>query len=383
MTDRVRLEAEGALLERLVDKALAEGVRFTQIRRIDRRRLWLETDSSGARSVLALLEAYHLSGRVVGVSGWPRLMKRLRARWTLLAGILICAGLLAAFSSFVWRLEITELSGEPVAREVYRALEEWGVCLPLDRRKVDAALLRLRLMSRFPQYGYVGVRESGATLRIELARAHDAPPVYELDAGRDLVAAQDGVVLRVTVLSGTAAVQPGDTVRKGQLLIRGEERVSREETRGICALGEVIARVWYEGACTLPLREREVFRTGRESRESALSLLSWRHTLLEGEAFDRCEQTTRDVPLGGVFLPLKLVETTRYEIRERQRELPLEEIRRQAAELAALQARAQIGPGEEACGAWTDYTMEESALTARAVVEVRAQIAATRPSSQE
>ena len=71
MTDRVRIEAEGLFLERFVDRALEAGVRFSLIRRLDERHVLLETDSPGAREVLALLEAYHLRGRVAGTAGWP------------------------------------------------------------------------------------------------------------------------------------------------------------------------------------------------------------------------------------------------------------------------------------------------------------------------
>lgn len=378
MTDWVRVEAEGALLERFVQRALSEGVRFSRIWRVDRRRMTLETDSSGAKTVLALLETYHMRGRVVGLSGRPALLKRLRARWTLLSGVLICAGLLAAYSAFVWRIDLRSVSGEAVAPEVQLALEEWGLTCPLRRQEVDAQLLRLRLLSRFPQYSYVGVRQRGAVLRIELASAEEAPEVRDLEAARDLVAARDGVVLRVTVLSGAAAVSPGDAVQKGQLLIRGEERVSKEETRGIRADGEVLARVWYEGECTLSLLDQEAEYTGRVSRQSRLEIGSWQWPLCEGEAFEHCTEETHETPLGGLLLPLKQVETTRREILLRQTRRAPEEAAADACAQALERAQAQLQPGEEEIDRWTGYTLAGDTLTARAVIEVQTQIQSAR-----
>ena len=383
MTDRVRIEAEGLFLERFVDRALEAGVRFSLIRRLDERHVLLETDSPGAREVLALLEAYHLRGRVAGTAGWPRLRGRLKARWTLLCGLLICAGLLAAFSGFVWRVEVADRSGAPVNAEVLDALEDWGAHLPMRRRDVDTQLIRLRLLSRFPEYSYAGVRVSGATLRVELVRADAEPEVYDLAASRDLVALEGGVVLSVTVLDGAAAVQPGDTVQKGQLLIRGEERVSKEETRGVRARGEVMARVWRESECTLPLWREETAFTGRVSRGSTLALGGYQWTLTGAESFEHFEEETRELPLGGMFAPLRLIDRTRRETVLRRAACDPAQVEAQARELALQGARAQLLPGEEEVAFSAERTVDGDTLTVRVLLEARAQIAGGRGERRE
>lgn len=383
MTDRVRIEAEGLFLERLVEKALEAGVRFSLIRRLDERHMLLETDSPGAREVLALLETYRLRGRVAGTAGWPVLKGRLKARWTLLCGLLICAGLLAAFSGFVWRFEVADRSGAPVNAEVLDALREWGAHLPMRKRDVDAQLIRLRLLSRFPEYSYAGVRVSGATLRVELARADAEPEVYDLAASRDLVALRDGVVLSVTALDGAAAVQPGETVRRGQLLIRGEERVSKEETHGVRARGEVMALVWYEAECTLPLWREETAFTGRVSRGTTLALGGYQWTLTEAEPFASCLEEVRELPLGGMFAPLRLIERTCRETILRRVSCDPAQVEVQARELALQGARAQLLPGEEETAVSCTRTVDGSTLTVRVLLEARAQIAGSRGEQRE
>ncbi len=213
---------------------------------------------------------------------------------------------------------------------------------------------------------------------METAQEHPAPALYDADAARDLVASRDAVVLDITVRSGIAAVRVGDTVRRGQLLIRGEERVSKEETRGLSALGEVLGRAWYEGECTLPRTSEERVRTGRRSSESRLSLMGWSLPLSEGEAFPEAEEQREELPLVGLFLPLKIVRTTRYETVSRQVAPGEGELARRAAEAAMRLATAQLSPEDEIMDAWTDYTAGAQSLTARAVVEVRTDIAVPR-----
>ena len=79
-----------------------------------------------------------------------------------------------------------------------------------------------------------------------------------LETARDLVAACDGVIVSVNAQSGEAAVEAGDTVRKGDVLIRGEERAGAEETRGISARGEVVARTWVEAEADVSLVRLEL-----------------------------------------------------------------------------------------------------------------------------
>ena len=110
----------------------------------------------------------------------------------------------------------------------------------------------------------MGAHLRGVRLLVEAVPEVSAPAVYDVDAARDLVSDRDGIVLSAEARSGALCVQPGDAVRRGQLLIRGEEQATKEETRPIAALGEVIVRAWFTGEAALPLARRRSRYTGRQ-----------------------------------------------------------------------------------------------------------------------
>ncbi len=378
MYEGVRIRVRGRMPERFVQKALSAGACFHEIDRRQIRVVELVTDPAGAKKVLALAEEYGLEAETVALTGLSALRQAVRRRVGLLCGVFLCSALVMLYSRYYWRVEVVSLDGTGGQARVEEALAALGAKPGTRRDSLDPDLLRAQLRRDLPELCYVGVRARGAVLRVETAREHPAPALYDADAARDLVASRDAVVLDITVRSGIAAVRVGDTVRRGQLLIRGEERVSKEETRGLSALGEVLGRAWYEGECTLPRTSEERVRTGRRSSESRLSLMGWSLPLSEGEAFPEAEEQREELPLVGLFLPLKIVRTTRYETVSRQVAPGEGELARRAAEAAMRLATAQLSPEDEIMDAWTDYTAGAQSLTARAVVEVRTDIAVPR-----
>ena len=232
------------------------------------------------------------------------------------------------------------------------------------------------------EYSFVGVRLEGVRLLIEAAPAVPEPELYALSNARDLVAGCDGVVISVNVQSGAACVKPGDTVMRGQPLIRGEERVTKEKTRSIAALGEVVARTWVVGEASAPLGRTESVRTGRSSVSAGLRLLSFAWPLREGETYSSQEEEIEILPIGGLFLPLEIHRTTAVETAEHTIEADESALRRALAVLAWSEANlrwTQDCPEGTPTDRWLEYTRDaQGNLRARAVCELNSNIAVTR-----
>ena len=122
MTDRVTMTVSGRFPERFVERTLARGARFEEIRCEGPRKLRLAASAADARAVGALAGELGLRARVIRRVGWPVWLDRAKARGTLAAGLLLCAALVAAFAGRVWRVDVTALEGAlPPADEVDQA----------------------------------------------------------------------------------------------------------------------------------------------------------------------------------------------------------------------------------------------------------------------
>lgn len=384
MNGDVRMEAEGLMLERLIVRCLREGAAFRRICRTGPRKISIETDPDSAAIFSALCERFSIPCRIVSRRGRNAMLCRLRRRATLLAGILTCIACMSLFLNRIWLIDVELTGGRTGDTSVIEeTLASLNIVPGMPSGALDPALLEEKLAAASPDYSFVGVRLQGVRLLVEASPAVPTPGLYDLANAGDLVAERDGVILSVNVLSGEACVQPGDTVIRGQVLIRGTERISKEEKHGISALGSVIARTWCEGTAAANPTVLRTVRTGKNSCASELRLFRFAWPILDGETYPEQETETEILPIGGLFLPLEIVRTTSYETRTRTVSMDREILRNALARLAFADAGVKLNRSHpddcEIADRWIEYTTDAAGLlTARAVYETHTDIAVTR-----
>ena len=384
MNRDIRLRVEGSLLERLIQRALREGASFARIRRIDKRVILVDADEHSAEILTKLCERFWLDCRVLRRGGSAAFMDTLRRRWTIAPGLLLCALVCALFLSRIWMVDVV-FTGPSAASGDERAIRECladnGVAVGMAASAVDTNLLQAELMAEAGDFSFIGVRRQGVRLLVEASPEVAAPELYELDYARDLVAARDGVVESINVHSGQACVQPGDTVRAGQVLIRGEEDLTKEETTPVGALGEVIARCWYEGSAEGEVSRVALRRTGKTDMESTLTLLGFSLPLTDCDGYASEDLGLEILPVGGLFLPLEIRRTVHYETAPVREETDAAQLEARLAALAQAEARSKLardGIDWNDASAWTDAQRNGNTLRVRAVYEIYTDIAVTR-----
>lgn len=377
MNGDVRLRVEGLMLERLMERALSDGARFKTVTRIGAHTVEITTDSAGEKILAELCERFSLPMRVIRRGGGTGMRAKMRV--SALIGVVVCMACTLACLSRVWRIDIRAAREAAIDERALRAcLEELGVRPGIARSGVDTDGLELQLRALLPEYSFIGVRLQGVRLLLEAAGEEPAPDTFDISDSRDLIASRSGVIVSINVRAGEACVQAGDTVVKGQTLIRGVERVSREEKRRVAALGEVVARVWETGEARCARLERVQTPTGRTRDAAELQMGSYRWPIEQSAPFENEWRSTERLPVGGLFVPLELVKTHAAEMQAEMVERDPDALKYALSTLAQAEARAGMGAlsPERAWIEWIEAENEE--LTARAVIEARVNIAVPR-----
>ena len=389
MRSEVTLRAECLMPEKLLERSLEQGARFDAVRLDGNHGLIVDCDAASAEILLNQCDRFHLRAEVLSRRGRGAFLEYAAKRRTLPVGLLLCGLLCWMFLGRIWMIDIA-FSGNAARRgdaaALRKALSAEGI-RPGMERHVDLESLGERLRADAGDYSYVGARLHGVRLLVEAVPEVPSPSLYDVDAARDLVSDRDGIVVSAEARSGELCVQPGDTVRRGQLLIRGEEKLSKEETRPIAALGRVTIRTWFTGEASLPLDEERVSLTGRSAVAARLITPWFSLPISEGDAFPDERVDVEYLPIGGLFVPLEIERTTRREIARSVVPRDEGQLRKALDALAFADAAMRLqteGPVEyDLRNRWIDYEKKGDRLSARAVYEISTDAAVTREALAE
>jgi similar to stage IV sporulation protein len=376
----ITFTAEGLNIARFLRLAGDAGLRLTDLHR-----------SSPRRITAAIREADYPSLQVIARrGGWKittgsrkgagRAAEWLRRRW-LLVGAVICGGIaLLAASRVMWSVRI-ENAGSYEA-DIRAAVTDMGIAPPMLRAQVDLGELRDALQWRYPRIAWLECGWRGTALVIRTAEGSIPRSDGAAAECCDVIATRDGIIHRIVTDAGTPVVAPGDVVRAGEVLIRGEERTSDGGVRPVAARGSVIARVWLGASVRMPVTEVITEYTGREEKVCTIRTPWFDLWPMPDSAFAHYDTAVSEMSFGGIFLPMTLHSERRMEAEFTVTRRNQSALEAEAYAAAVRKLREKLGPDESLIDIWGNCSMiDDENLLSLAFGEIHAEIGKQVPAS--
>ncbi len=376
----VCITAEGLNTARFVRQAGEKGIALSRMRRISPKmiRALVREDQLPMLRELALQGGWTLKrGQRYGLG---RMLERIRARWLLCFALLAALLALRMVSAMVWRINI--LNAGAYEADIRQALTEMGIETPLLRRAVDLGALRDALEWRYPRIAWFECGWRGAVLEIRPAEGVLPRRDAEASGPCDVVAARDGVVHTVVAAAGTPVVAPGDIVRKGDVLIRGEERTANGEVRPVAARGSVIARVWVGASVRMSAWETATHYTGQEQTVWTLAT-PWFDLWRTAEPmFEHYDTHIVQTSACSAFVPLVFRQETYLAAESAPQRRDQADLERDASAAAVRKLHEKVGAEESLIDIWGNCSMidDENVLSV-AIGEMHVEIGTRKPVS--
>lgn len=214
----VRIECEGGFPERFLNEAAKRNIALWDVSRRGIS-LFCRCKAADYRALRPAARAASVRMRVKERHGLPFLLKPFRLRWGLAVGMLLFVLILQLLASRVWIVRV-EGNERVTDGEIRKVLEPLGVYEGASPRKIDLPQLQLTALEQLPDVVWLTVNVEGSTATVEVRERQTAQPIAP-DTPANVVAARDGVIVRIDAVSGQAMVKAGDAVTEGMLLISG------------------------------------------------------------------------------------------------------------------------------------------------------------------
>ncbi len=164
-----------------------------------------------------------------------------RKRYGIFFATLLTFAILLFSSDRVWDVRIEGCESE-LAAKIEDELLDCGFSVGSKWSEADLSRIEVDMLSSSEHVSWININRRGTVAYVSFIErvSHEEPPKKE--GFSNVVASSDAVIEEITVMRGTAMVKPGDSVKKGDLLISGI--IPSELGGGFCyAEGVVIGRI--------------------------------------------------------------------------------------------------------------------------------------------
>jgi len=242
-------------------------------------------------------------------------LRKYKRRFGIPIGVVLFISILWVSGLFIWDINVT---GNSNVREedIIERLNSLGCGIGsyIPSLKFDSIYNRVLVQSDDLSWISINMRGTVANIEVrEIAKPGNPKPNAD---GANLTAAADGQIELLEIYAGAPAVNVGDSVRAGDLLVSGIIEGKKMGNRYVYARGKVYARLTKEIVVEVPLTEERVVYTGREIRDTTVKIfgksinISSNSGNIEG-LYDKIEKKEQLSFFGVVSVPV-YVATTVY-----------------------------------------------------------------------
>ena len=379
ITGELEVTATGLSPEKLLNISAQNHIRLSGVRRLSYTQLRFSIGPSDYNRLKKLLPEGRYKLNISSSRGLSLMLYAFRARYCLIAGIIISIALAFFASSRVWFVKVRgcqRVSEESVLNILESCGLKWGASV--SGEELDE--MEKRLMQELPDISWAGISRRGVNIYAYIKENSELPESTPVNQPADVIAAKDGVVEKVTVLQGRAVVTQGQTVRAGDVLISGELVYQDLPYQYVYALGSVQARIWYSGEKKIPLKQLQTVRTGNKAVVRKMRVFG-QEIFLDGEnPFAQYETEESEQDVMNLGIPVTIITQTYYETQTREYSITQEEALELGKSELELELSKSIPQDAEILKTQSSVKMVEgeNAVTVSVFIETLEQIGQTK-----
>lgn len=317
----VNVVVEGFFIERFINMCISKKIFFWKTNRRKSTLFSANIGVSNYREVVKIAKKCQCKIKIIKKRGIPFILNRYRKRkiFAITLGVIVIA--IFVVSNFIWNIDITGVD-ETKQREILEIIQSDGVDIGKYKNKIDLQNLINKIRIAREDVAWVGMEIKGTNLIVKVVEADKKPDIINEDEYCNIVASKDGIITKIEAQNGTPAVNVGDTVKKGEVLVQGWIEGKYTDNRFVHAEGQVMAKVWYSEKEKVYYNQSYENQTGNKEKKYSLNINNFKinffKTLSKFENYDTISTIKKLKITSNFYLPIEIVVNENFEKQQNQ-----------------------------------------------------------------
>lgn len=342
----VKIKVESVFIERFINICISKRIFIWDIQREKSSIMYANIGIKDFKRLKNVAKKTKSKVSIEGKYGIPFLLHRYRKRknFFILCSIILIS--LIAMSRFVWNIEIEGLQTIP-KEEFMQELNDYGLKIGTRKSLIDSNSIINKMRLTRDDISWMGIDIKGTNIIIKIKEKEKAPIVINKSDYCNIVSNKTGLITKINVQDGTKAVEIGDMVKEGDVLVLGllEGKFSGE-TRYVHAIADVDAKVWYSKKEKFYYNQDIRKETGQIENKYSIKFnnfkINFTKTLSKFQNYDTICKSKKILLFPNFYLPIEIVKKTNIEYKKISKTFTEEELIEIATEKLEIEIEAEI-----------------------------------------
>lgn len=315
-TGYVHIKVEGFFVERFINMCISKKILLMNIEREKATIMYADIAIKDYKRLRQVAKKTKSKIKIQSKKGMPFIAHKYRKRKIFIAlFFLIIFGIIIS-SNYVWNIEIignVDISKE----EILKSLEESGFEVGISKNNMNTNEVINNIRLKRDDIAWIGISVKGTNAIVEIKEVDKAPKLIDANEYCNIVADKKAIITKISVQNGTAAVEVGDIVEEGKILVNGYLEGKYTGTRYVHSSATIEAKVWYTKNKKNSLTQSVKVLTGEEEKKYGLKFkknqINFYKILSKFEKYDTINENKKMMLFSNFYLPFELVKTTNKE----------------------------------------------------------------------
>lgn len=281
----ILVRVEGLNPEKFINMASKNGIKLWDIQRINFTTIIFKMKYFQYGQMREILQRTGSKSRILKKYGMHFVYKRMNRRKFFICGIAVFLFIILYLSSIIWKIEIAG-NKQVDAQKIYEAAKKVGLKEGTLKYNINLRSVEDSILKDIKELSIVNIKLQGTKAEIEVVERKMPPSIVAFEKPTNIVASKDGIILKIMAYKGKAQVKNGDFVKKGQILISGILTDSQNvPVKVVHAIGDVVAKTWYESIQDVSLNYKYEVRTGRVKKKIFINMFG-KKTYIKNDNID-------------------------------------------------------------------------------------------------